>query len=44
MFWFLGLKVYGTLDPQPGIEPTFPASEGEVLSTGPPGKSSRCAF
>ena len=25
--------------PQPGIEPTLPALEGEVLTTGPPGKS-----
>ena len=27
------------LAPQPGIEPTLPALEGEVLTTGPPGKS-----
>lgn len=33
----LPLKVAGTLAPQPGFEPIFPASEGEVLSTGPPG-------
>ena len=25
--------------PQPGIEPAPPALEGEVLTTGPPGKS-----
>ena len=28
----------GILAPQPGIEPTPPALEGEVLTTGPPGK------
>ena len=27
------------LAPQPGIEPTPPALEGEVLATGLPGKS-----
>ena len=29
----------GILVPQPGIEPIFFALEGEVLTTGPPGKS-----
>ena len=30
---------YGILDPQPGIEPTSPALEGGLLTTGLPGKS-----
>ena len=29
----------GILTPQPGIKPSSPASEVEVLTTGPPGKS-----
>ena len=37
---FLGHKVWGILIPWPGIEPAHPPSlEGEVLTTGPPGKS-----
>ena len=40
MFWFIfGRKACGILAPQPGIEPVPPALEGEVLSTGPPGRS-----
>ena len=39
MFWFFGREVCGILVPQPGIEPTAPALEGEVLTTGQPGKS-----
>ena len=41
MFWgvFFGHKACGILDPQPGMEPPSPALEGEVLTTGPPGKS-----
>ena len=38
-FWFFGCKVCGILAPRPGIEPTAPALAGEVLTTGPPGKS-----
>ena len=34
-----GRKACGILAPQPGIEPAPPALEGEVLTTGPPGKS-----
>ena len=34
-----GCKVYGILAPWPGIEPAPLALEGEVLTTGPPGKS-----
>ena len=29
----------GILVPQPGIEPVFPALQGGILTTGPPGKS-----
>ena len=38
MLWFLGPKACGILALQPGIEPTAPALEGEVPTTGPPGK------
>ena len=38
MFRFSGHKSCGILAPQPGIEPTPPALEREVLTTGPPGK------
>ena len=39
MFWVFGLEACGILAPRPGIEPSPPALEGEVLTTGPPGKS-----
>ena len=39
MFWFFGPEACGILAPQPGIELVPPALEGEVLTTGPPGKS-----
>ena len=38
-FFFFGQKACGILVPWPGIEPTTPAMEGEVLTTGPPEKS-----
>ena len=38
MFWFFGYEACGILAPQTGIEPIPPALEGEVLTTGPPGK------
>ena len=38
MFWFFGHKAFGILAPGLGIEPTPPASEGKVLTTGPPWK------
>ena len=44
MFWFFGREAYGILAPRPGIEPTPPALEGEVLTTGPPGKSPSYKF
>ena len=44
MFWFFGLKACGILAPRPGIEPAPPALEGEVLTTGPPGKSPDILF
>ena len=34
----------GTLIPLPGIEPTVPALEGRVLTTGPPGESKAFPF
>ena len=34
-----GHKADGILAPSPGIKPATPALEGEVLTTGPPGKS-----
>ena len=39
MFWFFGRKACGILAPQPEIEPAPTALEGEVLTTGLPGKS-----
>ena len=39
MLWFFGPEACGILIPQPGIKPTPPALEGEVSTTGPPGKS-----
>ena len=39
MFWFFGPEPCGILPPGPGIQPTSPALEGRVLTTGPPGKS-----
>ena len=36
---FFGRKACGILAPRPGIEPAALAMEGEVLTTGPPGKS-----
>ena len=44
MFWFFGHKIYGILVPQLGIESASPAVEGEVLTTGPPGKVPILAF
>ena len=39
MFWFLGYEACGISAPRARIKPTPPALEGEVLTTGPPGKS-----
>ena len=39
MFWCFGHKACGILASWSGIEPTSPALEGEVLTTGPPGQS-----
>ena len=39
MFYFLGHEACGLLAPPPGIEPAPSALEGEVLTTGPAGKS-----
>ena len=39
MFWFFGGEAREILAPQPGIKPAPSALEGEVLTTGLPGKS-----
>ena len=39
MFSFFGRKAYGILAPRPGVEPAPSALEGEVMTTGQPGKS-----
>ena len=39
MFWLLACEACRILAPQPGTEPTIPALEGKVITTGPPGKS-----
>ena len=39
MFWFCGHETCGILALQPGIEPTAPALEGKILTTGLLGKS-----
>ena len=39
MFWFYGSEKCGVLTPQLRTEPTPPALEGKVLTTGPSGKS-----
>ena len=36
---FFDHEACGILAPRPGIQPAPPALEGEVLTTGPPGKS-----
>ena len=38
MFWFFLVERHGLVS-QPVVEPTLPASEGEVLTIGLPGKS-----
>ena len=44
MFWCFGREACGLLAPQPGIEPAPPELEGEVLTTGPPGKFPDAVF
>ena len=44
MFWFFGRQACGISAPRPGMEPAPPALEGEVLTTGPPGKSPKYSF
>ena len=39
MFWLFDCKSHGILAPQRGIEPAPSTLEGEVLTSGPPGKS-----
>ena len=40
MFRFFGREACSILTPQPGIEPTPPELEGEILITRPPGEVS----
>jgi len=44
MFCFFWPQCMWDLGSQPGIEPTSPVVEGEVLTTGPPGKSLSLGF
>ena len=44
MSWFLGHGAYGILAPRSGIVPAPSALEGEVLTTGPAGKSPEFLF
>ena len=39
MFWSAGREACGISVPQPAIKPAPPVLEGDVLTTGPPGKS-----
>ena len=43
-FFFFGCPAWGILAPRPGIQSAHPALEGEVLTTGLPGKSLHCSF
>ena len=44
MSWFFGPEAWEILAPWPGTEPTPFAVEGEVLTTGSPGKSQQQDF
>ena len=44
MFQFFGYEACGISAPQKGVEPTPPTLEGEVLTTGLPGKSTWVAL
>ena len=44
MFWIFGPKACGISAPQPRIEPALLALGGEILTTGPPGKSLHIYF
>ena len=44
MFWVFGRETCGILALPPGIEPSPPALEGKVLTTGQPGKSPCSTF
>ena len=44
MFCFFDLEACGILASWPGIDPAPPALEGEVLTTGLPGKFSICVL
>ena len=44
LFWVFGNEACGILACWPGIKPTPSALEGEILATGPPGKSPLASF
>ena len=44
MFWSFGHEACRIMATPRGMEPVLPALEGEVLTTGPPGKSWPCVF
>ena len=44
MFWFFGCEACGIPAPRPGTEPAPSALEGEVSTTGLPGKSRQNQF
>ena len=44
MSWFLVCEACGILASKPGIEPSPPALEGEILTAGPPEKSPSVLF
>ena len=44
LFWVFGNEACGILAFWPGIKPTPSALEGEILATGPPGKSPLASF
>ena len=44
MFWLFDREACGVLSPHPGVETACPGLEGEVLTTGSPGKSQAPLF
>ena len=43
-FFFFCWEACGIITPRPGVKPACPALEGEVLTSGPPGKSPKQVF
>ena len=44
LFWFFAREACGIPAPRPGTEPAPPTLEGEILTTGLPGKSRELCF